>query len=336
MFQSRELNGEATLGPSSWSWPCQTAPTAPLLPDQYSMHHTSSICLQTSRPQVPLEIPHLCKIESVQIKASCFTWEERSSASTARKKKNSNVWKTLQKICHGWKSRQSTELILKLIYNQLLAESSWKYTRRVEPTCSVFVDVMRKYGVIIMPWALKLPRGMMQSKPAETELSAVYALSTVQHWKDKQLDLCAHFTDFFSAGGPVVLAIPVGLLEKEPLVSTSISLSTGPTHWTTLARKSNAQAGLTGSINTAKHQCACEETSKHLKMTRGARVAPGNRSMPDTTRTLTSTRVIGASGHVGACSGFDSKDQGISCTEEGKLSWILLRFETSFTEILST
>lgn len=35
-------------------------------------------------------------------------------------------------------------------------------------------------------------------------------------------------------------------LVKEPSVSTSISLSTGPTHWTTLTRKSNEQAGLEG------------------------------------------------------------------------------------------
>lgn len=36
--------------------------------------------------------------------------------------------------------------------------------------------------------------------------------------------------------------------------------------------------------------------TKHLKIARGARVAPGNRSMPDTMRTLISTGVIGAGG----------------------------------------
>lgn len=69
VLQPRELNGEATPGPACWS--IAQSPRLDsislagrvekkkksFLSDQYPTHHASSVCLQTSHPQVPLGSP---------------------------------------------------------------------------------------------------------------------------------------------------------------------------------------------------------------------------------------------------------------------------------------
>lgn len=135
--------------------PCGKALASPA--GSISHAYASSVCPQTSHQQVAPQMPRLCKIESAQIKTICSRRERaviRFDGRLAGKGKMLMLKRPLKDL-----PRLEIEIEH---WNRLIpnfSQTSWKYTRWLELLFSMFEDIMRKYGLIIMLRALKLPRG---------------------------------------------------------------------------------------------------------------------------------------------------------------------------------